>query len=253
MQLINYRKYWRKCLVPEKNINATAVQYLMFRSRSPQIYLILPIFAAFISFILSEKFGLEDGDQWEIVHRNQEIQIEQFLGGLIASVAVIMAFLLCYRWSIIQRDGSYAYWLTQGVERKRFLSRSIIIAIGYLTVSLSLAIALLYFPGGVYLEPSAYLQLLALNLVYVTLVTSFSFFISEIIKSPEISALTLLISIWLNSILNTNPSDTLHKILQPAFHFLDQDIFISLSGGIVISGLLYLLTLLIHVNRDVHL
>ncbi|MCH8906168.1 MAG: hypothetical protein IH840_03680 [Candidatus Heimdallarchaeota archaeon] len=237
----------------ENKINGIAVQYLMFPSRTPQIYLVIPIFAGFISFVLSEKSVLADGERWDIVHKNQEIQIEQFIGGFTISISLIMAFLLCYRWSIIQRDGSYAYWLTQGVERKRFLFRSFIIIIGYLSLSLSVGIYLLYFPGGVSLPPSAYIQLLVLSIIYIALLTSFSFFISEVIRNPELSALTFMISVWLNLVFNNSPDNLLHKILQPAYHFLDQDIFISLGGGIAISGLLYFITLLIHVNRDIHL
>lgn len=239
------------------NINKISCKYLLFRGYNSYIFIVVPLYAGIISFFLGSVINsvsthLLNITLWQVAYQSNEKLVNNYLTFSLIGIVVITGIFITYRWSQIVNDGSYAYWLSQGAERKLFFRYSLLIYMRDFLIGAIIGVVLLIYPGGIILSVLRYVGLVLLLFTSLLLNIGLALFISEILKNPEFSAIAYIVIMWLNIAFNTNSNSILNKMFLPAFHYLDKNILLPLILSLVLGSIFVFAALLIHINRDIN-
>ncbi|MCH8907816.1 MAG: hypothetical protein IH840_12065, partial [Candidatus Heimdallarchaeota archaeon] len=153
-----------------KSKEKLAIDYIFFRFPSHYAIALVPVLGGIIS-VLSSKYNDEviSNNHWELTRLNQQLIIESYLFYSKFLLIFIISFYIAYRWTLMLRDGTYGFWLTQQVRRSFFFVHAIIRFTLEIFFGLTLGLALLYYPTGIVITFTDLLFLSSLLLVNVLL------------------------------------------------------------------------------------
>ncbi len=231
-----------------------ALRYTFFRFPSHYAIMVIPVITGIVSVLFFQQLGEVTSDNhWVLVNKNQFDLTERYLNYSKMALVFVMSFFLVFKWSLMQSDGSYGFWLTQKVNRKMFYVRvnTRFILESYFAVIIG--ILLLIYPIGIKFSTTQLIYLITLLFIQIVILIASSIVFAEIIPSPEIAALTYLVVGIMNFTINTNESNIFHKILKADLHYQNNDISIPFISSILIATILIGLSFVIHTRRSVDL
>ncbi|MHA2170652.1 MAG: hypothetical protein ACXAB7_12230 [Candidatus Kariarchaeaceae archaeon] len=231
-----------------------AKNYLFFRFPTHYAIVILPFFAGTISIFFFQQLNeITLTDQWDVIAAEKLEIIERYLFFSKMTLAVVFAFFVSFRWALMERDGSYGFWLTQLVKRRTFFYRTVISFLFDASLGILLGIGVLYYLGGIVLPSSELLNLAILLLTHLIILVGLSIFIVEIFQDPELSGMIFLVVYGIILFFITNSSSIWHQMLKSDLHFQDDNIFTSLISSLFLGGFLILMSLLVHIKRGIEI
>jgi hypothetical protein len=169
------------------------------------------------------------------------------------ALAIMYAFFITYRWTVINKNGSYGYYLTQGLERDQFfiLSSLVFLLDGFLGITIGLI--LINFGGGINLSLLMFLKILFLVFSSTILLLSVSIFLGEILNQPELSSFILVLIFGLNALLINDRSSIWFKILKSDLLFADNNILLPFIYSFLLGSAIIMITFKIHLRQDVEI
>lgn len=202
-------------------------------------------------YILPETERLDTG----LIAGNQNDLIDNYLLAVKLTLVILLAFFLCYRWSTMQNDGSYGYWLTQGVNRRKFFIETIykFLVVIYFGVFIGL-LGLIYL-NGLYLDFQSFAMLNLLIISHILLLISVGIIIGVLTKNPESASLMFIIIFGINYAFNNASDSLLNNILQSDLQYNKSigDVWLSLVGAVGVGFTLLITALRTHLSLDMEL
>jgi hypothetical protein len=231
-----------------------AKNYLFFRFPTHYAIVVLPLFAGTISIFFFQSLNeITSIDQWDVITTEKFEIIERYLFFSKMSLAVVFAFFVSFRWALMEKDGSYGFWLTQLVKRRAFFSRTLISFLFDAYLGILIGIGVLYYIGGIVFPANELLNLAILLLAHLIILIGLSIFTVEIFQDPELSGMIFLVVYGIILFFITNPSSIWHHMLKSDLHFQDDNIFNSLVSSLLLGGFLFLISLLVHIKRSIEI
>ncbi|OLS20968.1 MAG: hypothetical protein HeimC2_35210 [Candidatus Heimdallarchaeota archaeon LC_2] len=231
-----------------------AIRYTFFRFPSHYALTVIPVISGIISVFFLQQFDeVTFGNQWKFVSQNQYNLVESYL--LISKIALIFiaSFFIAFKWSNMEINGSYGFWLTQRVKRHSFYFQAVGLFIIEIYLSLTLGILLLLYLIGIKITTIELMQLMILLLIQIMIIVAGAILLAEIIPNAEITASSLLSFGTLNFFLNTDDSSILHKILKSDLHFQESSIIFPLILSTLTAIALLGISFVIHLRRSIDL
>lgn len=231
-----------------------AIRYTFFRFPSHYALMVIPIITGIVSVLFFQQLGeVKSNNHWDLVNKNHFDLTQRYLNYSKVALVFVISFFLTFKWSLMQTDGSYGFWLTQKVNRRMFYIRAITRFILESYFAIIIGILLLMYPIGIKFTLTQFMYLITLLFFQIVILIASSILFAEIIPSPEIASLTYLIWGIMNFLINTNESNIFHKILKADLHYQNNDISIPFASSILIATILLALSFVIHTRRSVDL
>ena len=216
--------------------------------------MIIPTLFGVISFFLNPQNIKTDGiasiNHIEEIQRNA---IVDYLTTIKLVWAILVSFFITFRWSTIHKDGSYGYFLTQGINRKRFfgLSVSYFLILSFLFTFLGFLI-IIKFGGLSFFLPSLFFFTVTLFSIII-FILSLSILFAQIIKIPELASILSSIVIIANSSFNSNVDSFISRVINPELNILAGNSVLPLITSLVLSTVFVFLGYIFHLKIDVEL
>ncbi|MCE7737085.1 MAG: hypothetical protein GPJ54_19520 [Candidatus Heimdallarchaeota archaeon] len=231
-----------------------AIRYTFFRFPSHYALTVIPVISGIISVLFLQQFDeVTIDNQWEIVSQNQYDLVETYLTVSKIALIFIGSFFIAFKWSNMEINGSYGFWLTQRVKRHSFYIQAYGIFVIEIYLSMIIGIIMLLYLIGINITTVELTQLMVLLLIQIMIIVAGAILLAEIIPNAEIATLSFLSLGTLNFLLNTDESSILHKILKSDLHFQESSIIfpliMSALGAVVLLGI----SLVIHLRRSIDL
>ncbi|MHA2028267.1 MAG: hypothetical protein ACW99A_04095 [Candidatus Kariarchaeaceae archaeon] len=188
------------------------------------------------------------------VDDQQNDLIDTYLLSTKLSLVILLAFFLCYRWSTMQNDGSYGYWITQGVNRRKFFIETIYKFMAVIYFGIFAGLLGLIYLNGIYLEFLLFLKLNLLIISHIFILLSIGIIIGVLVKNPESASLLFIILFGINYAFNT--SDTIwNKLLQSDLQYkaTEGDLWFSLIASLGLGFIISIISLRVHLTLDMEL
>ncbi|MCE7737542.1 MAG: hypothetical protein GPJ54_21810 [Candidatus Heimdallarchaeota archaeon] len=243
-----------------KNPEQFAHNYLFARFPVNFMLILIPqTIGLLVSIFINKSFLVEAiSDPTASQERELDYQndvIDNYLIAVKLTLVILLAFFLCYRWSTMQNDGSYGYWITQGVNRRKFFIETIYKFLAVIYFGIFAGLLSLFYVNGIYLEFSNFIMLNLLIVSHVLLLISVGIIIGVFTKNPESAALFFIIGFGINYAFNNKASSLLNKVLQSDLQYKADigDVWLSLVSSIVLGIILILTSLRVHLKLDMEL
>lgn len=231
-----------------------AVEYTFFRFPSNYAIMIFPTLFGIISYFLNpQKIETEGTDHINQIQEMQKTAIIDYFDIIKLSLVILVSFFITYRWASIHKDGSYGYFLTQGINRKRFYLISVGYFLGLSFVFTWLGFLIILNFGGLSFSWTSVIFYTFTLFAIVLLILSFSILLAQVIKIPELAATGVSIIVIANSNFNSNVDSFIAKMLNPELNILAGNSILPLITSILVSMIMMLLGYLAHVKIDVEL
>lgn len=193
--------------------------YLIFRSPTEFLLVLIPFAIAVMINIFSQVSEEVDVFTPELIMSKQLDAIDAYMLAFFAPIVILMAFFVSYRWSTMQTEGGYGFWLTLGINRRKFFIRTVLKFILLLYIGVLLGLLTIFYLNQMYLEPMMFILLNLLILSHLLLITGVSILLGGMIKNPESAAIFYIILMGLNYVFNTDSENFLNMLLNSAFQY----------------------------------
>lgn len=228
--------------------------YLFFRFPTHYLLVLTPFVLGVTNYFFDIKSKtLTNSNVYSLIIEDQYDSISNFLSISKVVLAVLCAFFITYKWTVINKDGSYGYFLTQGVNRDKFFIRSA--GMFYLNGIFGIVLGLLtlIYMGGMDLSTSILLKIILLSISSTLLVISISVLLGEILSLPELSS--VIVIVLFGSSLNLDEADNsfLYKTLRSEQLFADKSILVPFSLSFGLGLIFILMAYFFHKRQEVEL
>lgn len=216
--------------------------YLLFRHPTEYVLILLPLFVGIIYNIFFEESRIISEFDPSVITQYQYDMIDNYLLYSKLTIVILISFFISYRWTSMQNDGSFGFWLTLGISRSRFYFLTVTKTLFIFYVSDVLGLISIIYINGLQFEPDVLILLNLLVLLNLLGIIGTAILISSVIPNPELASLSFLLLMMTNIILNTNYSSIFHQILNSDLHYaVDSGISLVLAGitALVINILSY--------------
>lgn len=231
-----------------------AIRYTFFRFPSHYALTLIPVISGIISVFFFQQFDEVEGNNvLELVNQNQFNLVERYLTYSKMTLVFIASFFVGFKWSNMELNGSYGFWLTQRVHRHSFYIRAVGVFIIEIYLSIALGILFLLYPVGIRFTVAELMILMFLMLIQIIIMVASAILIAESIPNAEISALVFLILGTLNFLLNNDDSSIFHKVLKSDLHFQDSSIILPLVLSTITAVVLLSSSFFIHLRKSIDL
>ena len=252
-----FKELLPEIVVTESNRSEEFAHNYLF-ARFPITYMLILVpqaIALLANIFIEPSKAVEDFDDTpidELIKNNQFDIVDNYLIALKLTLTILLAFFLCYRWSTMQNDGSYGYWLTQGVNRRRFFLQTTYKFLFTIYFGSAIGLILVFYLNGINLGILMFFNLNILLISHLLVLVTAGIIIGNTVKNPESASLIFIVLFGANAVFNNNDGSILHKILQSDMQYRF-DPFISLILSIGLSALITLVSLRIHLKLDLEL
>ncbi|OLS29054.1 MAG: hypothetical protein HeimC2_02490 [Candidatus Heimdallarchaeota archaeon LC_2] len=103
-----------------------SINYLFFKQPTNHIMILGPLVIACATIFFSNSSFTLSESIWNDIYENQYNLIKDFLTIFKLTFVVLSSFYITYRWALFEKDGNLGYWLSQGVNKKKFFFLSFI-------------------------------------------------------------------------------------------------------------------------------
>ncbi|MCY3410658.1 MAG: hypothetical protein INQ03_03375 [Candidatus Heimdallarchaeota archaeon] len=228
-----------------------AYNYLMFRFPIEYLLLIVPAMVGILVniFFVPEQESIEINKESldnYIFMKTDTILIYQEV-----SIIIMLAFFICYRWSSVQADKSYGFWMTLGIKRRKYymLSMSKFLTIIYSSVFLSILIII--YISRITFDLDIFFKLILLALSNVLLLITLAFLFGTVITNPELAAILYMTILITNVFAITNEDSIIHLLFRPLLHYKLDDGWIGLAISIILAVITFFIGLKLHERMDI--
>lgn len=220
-----------------------ATKYSFFRFPNMHIIFLVPLIPSLIIVFLQNNLYMSENGTFGTVDTIIEIMVRDYFFYFKLILSIVASFFFVYRWSQLKVDKSYGFWITQGVDRNRFVV--------YATLAFSLLISTSEILGFLILNSylGYHLPFITIFLTLISIIFSNILFstigiiIAEFLLRPEIAGLVFVALSFVNYTVFTDfdtPLSLIFKlesnfnsILLP-FGILFELIFIGLLGTTIV-------------------
>ncbi|MHA2089278.1 MAG: hypothetical protein ACW98K_00340 [Candidatus Kariarchaeaceae archaeon] len=219
------------------------IDYIFFKGASSYLLFMIPITIANVNRIRTTL--LVDS------HELFESQLIESLQLIKVSISFVLSIVLVYRWALIQSDGTYSFWLAQGVTRTQFLITAFI---RFLQVFISIhliELLLLYLAYGIHFELVDYVVLLPLLTISYFLMLTIGLIIAETTQNPESSAILFIVIFLTNYIFEDNYNEYFSRTVNPDTQLFTDDLQITLILSIALNMVMFSFLFLYNKRRDI--
>lgn len=227
--------------------------YLIFRSPTEFLLVLIPFAIAVMINIFSQVSEEVDVFTSELIMSKQLDAIDAYMLAFFAPIVILMAFFVSYRWSTMQTEGGYGFWLTLGINRRKFFIRTVLKFIFLLYIGVLLGLLTIFYLNQMYLEPMMFIKLNLLILSHLLLITGVSILLGGMIKNPESAAIFYIILMGLNYVFNTDSENFLNMLLNSAFQYRVDTAWFSFFISLALALGVNFLALRMHTTFDMDL
>lgn len=227
--------------------------YLIFRSPTEFLLVLIPFAIAVMINIFSQVSEEVDVFTSELIMSKQLDAIDAYMLAFFAPIVILMAFFVSYRWSTMQTEGGYGFWLTLGINRRKFFIRTVLKFIFLLYIGVLLGLLTIFYLNQMYLEPMMFILLNLLILSHLLLITGVSILLGGMIKNPESAAIFYIILMGLNYVFNTDSENFLNMLLNSAFQYRVDTAWFSFFISLALALGVNFLALRMHTKFDMDL
>jgi hypothetical protein len=109
-----------------KSKEKMASDFLFMRSPGQELIILSALIFGPIAFMFSSiGVKLNGVGDYQIVHKAHDDLINNYLFWIKVPLIIMLSLFLTYRWSKIQREGNYGYWLSLGTSRSYFFFHTV--------------------------------------------------------------------------------------------------------------------------------
>ncbi|MHA2248977.1 MAG: hypothetical protein ACXAD7_01380 [Candidatus Kariarchaeaceae archaeon] len=229
-----------------------ASDYIFFRFPADHVLVIIPIIVGSVSFFFNNTIFNFQNDDDIIVTRQNELINDYLLFSKFALV-ILISFFVTYRWSNMIGDGTYGYWITQGVRRKSIIFYSLGRFLINLFSAQVIGLLLIIFVGGLEYDLLTvfYMTILILSNAWMLLILAF--LIANIVRNPEFAALTYILVLGLIIAGGLLSSSDWIKVLQSDRQYNSDAPLLWFLLTLASSFIIILVTIRYHVRKDLDL
>jgi len=231
-----------------------AVGYIFFRNPIQFFFLFGPLITGIIAFFFAAP-GRSDKNL-SILENLQAIQTDfiiEFLFGAKIGLIMLASFLTVYRWGIIQSDGHYGYWVSTGVNRRKFYFYSIAGFLIYSYLGIIIGYGVIINMGGIHLSLSDHFILFILLFTSTINLFGLAIVTAEIINNALIAPVVFIGISGLNLIFNNNMDNIFNILFLPEFHFQSESSSIALIASLLFGIILMVTGLYFHEKAELEL
>lgn len=197
-----------------------ATNYIFFRFPTLHALVLLPFLAGFLTSIYLGEI-LEPGEKlvFELIQDDQIQKINSFLLTSKITLIILLSFFVTFKWTMMKKDGSYGFWLTQLVSRKKYFikSNSEFVLNSYLGVFIG--ILLILFLGGTQLPLTQIVFLFLLSLSSILQLVVIGILIGELVRDPELATVVYIVITGIIVFGLSNREAVLNQIFSPEQHY----------------------------------
>ncbi|MHA2501708.1 MAG: hypothetical protein ACXAE3_02365 [Candidatus Kariarchaeaceae archaeon] len=231
-----------------------ATGYIFFRFPTYHALVLIPLIAGMISgMFVRGNLDLETATPLELVIENQLARTDAFLFLVKISLMILMSFFITFKWSQMKKDGSYGFWLTQLVSRRKYYLKSVREFIFTAYFGVAVGLAMLLFIGGIKLPTVQIIYLFVLALSSTIQMILVGILFAELLKDPELSTVAYILAISISIFGLTDRSSLLHQLFNSELHYYGDGTVISIALSWTVNLLLLGLTYLIHQRSGIDL
>lgn len=228
--------------------------YMFFRFPSHYALILGPLVAGVTNFFInSGSITLEASEGSSILLDKHYEALSDYFQITKLALAVMCAFFITYRWTVINKDGSYGYMLTQGIDRGKFFIRSAYMFLVSAYAGILAGILILNYLGGINLAFDVFIWVVILSFSSTLLIVSTAIFLGELLSLPELSSLIVVLIFGLNINLNTSKSSIWFKLLQSDLLFADNNPIIPFVLSFGLGSVFMVGGYILHKKSDVEL
>ncbi|MDH5402586.1 MAG: hypothetical protein OEY49_08855 [Candidatus Heimdallarchaeota archaeon] len=233
--------------------DSIARNYIFFRHPSHLILVLLPTFTGLVQYFFFNSGKEVIINPKDEIYSSQYQMINEYLLFTDIVIVLLLSLFVVYRWTIIKKDGSYGFWLTQGIKRERiflitvwsfFLDFYIVKILGFIIV---------FTIGGLYLPASQLFLLLTLSALNLLILIFVSFLVSNQIGNPEFGSLVLIVLFGVNITFNTNRQNSWFLIFNGQYLYNEESGFFALIILVISNLLLFFVNRYIQFKEDIEL
>lgn len=250
--------------------------YLIFRHPTEYVLVLLPMVIASItdiyfqtSCIVEEfacKAGFVNSKLVFDVETRQSWVIDNYLFSVNIVLLILLGFFVSYRWSNMQFNGSYGFWITLGVNRTKYYINATIKFVLLFYFGVAIGLTQIMFLNNMLNDLFFFLTLNLLILSHIGLLVGIAVLLGNIVRSPEIASLLYVLIIGALLFINVNPfqqgspsliqgdgPEEVLAVFMSDFTFYSVNNFLFLAGAFGLGALINVIALRIHVTMDMEL
>jgi len=177
--------------------------------------------------------------------------IDTFLTSSKVAMIILVSFFVCYRWANMLNDGSYGFWLSTGVNRRKFFIRTGIKLTFTFVLAQYLGITMILYQNSIQLPILLIIQLALGIISNVIFILILAVFLSNWLRNPEFASITYLTIMGFNIGFNSSSKSPLAMIFQSDLAYRTDNAIIAFIISLIISSILLIITLRLHVSQDI--
>jgi hypothetical protein len=219
------------------------IDYIFFKGASFYLLFMIPLIIANVNRIRTTLLV----DSQEIF----ESQLIESLQLIKVSISFVLSIVLVYRWALIQSDGTYSFWLAQGVTRTQFLITAFIRFLQVLISIHLIELILLYLSYGIHIELIDYIVLLVLLTMSYFLMLTIGLIIAETTQNPESSAILFIVIFLINYIFEDNYNEYFTRTVNPDTQLFTGNLQITFILSLALNMVMFSFLYVYNKRRDI--
>lgn len=205
-----------------------AADYTFYRFPIIHVVILLPLVPAIVLIMLMDNLTVISDGVYATTAEIRTTIVQDYLFLYEMIVSVLTAFFLVYRWSQSADDGSYGFWVTQGVDPEKY----IIVVVGTFSVLITLpqVIGLLVVMNylGMAYTFGHFLAFLFASLFTNLILVLVALYCADFIPRHDLASIIFLTFAILNITLNTDTDSILFDVFKAEYIFFSSQIIFSL-------------------------
>lgn len=231
-----------------------AMEYIFFRFPTHHALVLLPLLTGFIAvFFTGVLLDPSESSTLEVIQEDQIEKINSFLQISKITLIVLLSFFVTFKWAMMKKDGSYGFWLTQLVSRKKYFIKSNIEFVIHSYLGLLIGLVLLFYLNGIQISYSQIIYLFFLSLSSVFQLIVLGVFMGEVIRDPELSTVVYIMVTGIAVFGIANRASIINQIFAPEQHYYGESSVISLLLSWISVVILYSITYYLHQRSSIEI
>lgn len=233
-------------------IDKKAAGVLLLRQVNVTLFMLIPIYLGTLAYLFTSVADIQDSNVYALAAIQQHTLLINYAKAIELSYVLLFSLLVTHRWATMIHNGTYGYWLSQGISRDNFFLHSFLKILMYIAVGLITSLIIIIYPGGVELTFAQQLGFLLINMGSAYVLLTLAVLTAEIVKNAEFATILYVFINWVNITGNTNSNSLLHIAFHSNYHF-GADIWMALLLAVIIGTIFLISAIYLHRKEDVEL
>jgi hypothetical protein len=230
-----------------------AYNYLIFRKPTDTLLILLPMITGLVINIFFTPVTAVDSFNEELVRNLNFDLIDSYLEATNITMLILLAFFISYRWSAMLYDASYGFWITLGVNKTKFYLSTVFKFLFILFLSNFFGLIMIIYMNQMTLDFMIIIQLILLVVSNLGLYIGVAILFGNIIKNPELAALSFIIFSVLNIAFNVSVDSIQHMVFMSSFYYQYENSWLALILSLIVGVLINFITMQMHIRMDMEL